>query len=95
VERFFFQAAPVKSTDPLLARAQFLTLKGTHAWPFRLRTNQFPVIQADCLFFPVLASEFLHKFMPILSVEICLRLGPLHAVFASASGLLSHDPLHR
>jgi hypothetical protein len=33
--------------------------------------------------------------MPILSIEICLRLGPLHAVFASASGLLSHDPLHR
>jgi hypothetical protein len=40
-------------------------------------------------------ASFLHKFMPILSVEICLRLGPLHAVFASASGLLSHDPLHR
>src|SRR6266851_9475468 len=26
--------------------------KGTHAWLFRPRTNQFPVTPADCLFFP-------------------------------------------
>src|SRR5580704_11050827 len=47
-----FKATPVKSTDPRLARAQFLTLKGRHAWPFRPRTNQLPVTQADCPFFP-------------------------------------------
>jgi hypothetical protein len=40
----------------------------------------------------VLVREFLHQFMTILAIKIGQRLGPLHAVFPSASGLFSHEP---
>src|SRR5580700_258201 len=46
------KATPLKSTDPRLARAQFLKPAGTRARSFRLQTNQFQANPAESLFFP-------------------------------------------
>src|ERR1700722_1634903 len=86
-----FRATPLKSTDHRLARAQFLTLKGTRAWPFPPRTNHFPASPWESPFFPVPVGEFLHQFMTILAIKIGRWRGPLPAVFSS--GRFSHGTL--
>src|SRR5580700_6338871 len=52
-----FNATQLKSTDPRLAPAQFLKPTGKPAWPFRPRTSQLPVTQADNLFFPSAGTQ--------------------------------------